>query len=257
MKEEPFYHYPEYYDIAFSRNRKTECDFFESCFKKYANIEVKSLLDIACGTGQHLFRMAERGYRVCGLDISQYNIDFLKDNADRLNISIPPLKADMRDFQTPELFDACICMQDSIGHLLTNDDIIRHFKSVGKSLKKGGLYILDKLIMNDWLNPTSKWVWTQTRKNITVKTTFDTFNNINPVTHLCKESLIFEVSNGKSKKVFRQNHINRIIFPQELLALAEASKCFEFVDWFANFNINKNLNSAKRPVCLVAVFRKI
>ena len=57
------YSAPRLYEIAFDMNRKGEVDFLVHCFKKYARRPVKRVLDIACGTGPHLIRLAERGSR--------------------------------------------------------------------------------------------------------------------------------------------------------------------------------------------------
>ena len=53
---------PRLYEIAFDMNRKGEVDFLVHCFERYAKRPVKRVLDIACGTGPHLMRLAGRGW---------------------------------------------------------------------------------------------------------------------------------------------------------------------------------------------------
>ena len=48
------YSAPRYYEIAFELNRKGEVDFLVHCFKRYSPRRVRSVVDIACGTGPHL-----------------------------------------------------------------------------------------------------------------------------------------------------------------------------------------------------------
>src|SRR6266480_6366180 len=69
---------PHLYEIAFDTNRKLEVDFLVHCFKRHATIPVSRVLDIACGTGPHLIRLADRGYQMSGLDLSAENIAFVK-----------------------------------------------------------------------------------------------------------------------------------------------------------------------------------
>ena len=69
---------PRLYEIAFDMNRKGEVDFLVHCFKRYARRPVRRVLDIACGTGPHLARLADRGYAMAGLDLSPANIEFLR-----------------------------------------------------------------------------------------------------------------------------------------------------------------------------------
>ncbi|HBH02657.1 MAG TPA: class I SAM-dependent methyltransferase, partial [Candidatus Rokubacteria bacterium] len=49
---------PRLYEIAFDMNRKAEVDFLVHCFRRYARRPVRRVLDIACGTGPHLIRLA-------------------------------------------------------------------------------------------------------------------------------------------------------------------------------------------------------
>src|SRR6185369_12923302 len=70
---------PRLYEIAFDMNRKGEVDFLRHCFKRYARGSVRRVLDIACGTGPHLARLADNGYAMAGLDLSRANIDFLRE----------------------------------------------------------------------------------------------------------------------------------------------------------------------------------
>ena len=62
---------PRLYEIAFDMNRKGEVDFLVHCFKRFGRRPIRRVLDIACGTGPHLVRLAERGYQMAGLDLSR------------------------------------------------------------------------------------------------------------------------------------------------------------------------------------------
>ncbi len=73
------YSAPRLYEIAFDTNRKQEVDFLVHCFRRYARRPVRRVLDIACGTGPHLIRLADRGFRMSGLDLSPGNVEFLRE----------------------------------------------------------------------------------------------------------------------------------------------------------------------------------
>ena len=65
------YYYPKYYELIFgNRNFKKECSFIVKLIKKFSGIKVYSILDIACGTGQHMIELSKLGFNVAGLDIS-------------------------------------------------------------------------------------------------------------------------------------------------------------------------------------------
>jgi 2-polyprenyl-3-methyl-5-hydroxy-6-metoxy-1,4-benzoquinol methylase len=250
------YSEPRYYDIGFNILRKMECDFLEACFRKYATMPIKRVLDIACGTGQHLFRMARRGYSMTGLDLSKDNLVYIQERANSSGLAIDMLLGDMVDFQVPEPFDAAICLQDSQGHLLTNDDIIRHFRTVARSLRKGGLYIFDRMIPNNWANPATHWCWTRQQGKVIVRTVFKTLLDLDEVTQVCREEIVLDVMDNGRRRLIRQTYPTRVVFPQELRALIQLAGSFEFVAWHPNFHIHRRLENAKHPIMIVAVLRR-
>ena len=129
------YSAPRYYEIAFDMNRKQEVDFLVHCFRTYAQGPVKTVLDIACGTGPHLIRLGERGFRMSGLDLSPQNIEFLRERAAGKGLDAELFVGDMTRFKLPRPVDAAICMQDSQGHLLTNEAILAHLRCVARALR--------------------------------------------------------------------------------------------------------------------------
>lgn len=76
------YNQAKYYEIAFSFiDAKKQGDLFEKFIRKYGKMDVKSVLDLACGTALQLREMAKRGYRSIGLDASLKMLDYLKNES--------------------------------------------------------------------------------------------------------------------------------------------------------------------------------
>jgi len=250
------YRTPRYYEIAFDQNRKVEVDFLEECFRRYARAAVRRVLDIACGTGPHLLRLAERGYEVSGLDLSPENITYLRHRAAAKGLTVELRVGDMTRFALPAPVDAAICMQDSQGHLLTNPEIIAHLRAVGNALRPGGLYIFDRYIASSWTNPARRWCWTRRRGNVTVRTMFAALERVNPVSQIFREEMEFEVMENGTRKVYRQRHLSRMVFPQELRTLVELAGGFEFVEWFYGFKLRQRLDRARHPLIMITVLRK-
>ena len=251
-----FYHSPVYYHVAFELNRKVETDFLEACFARHAAGPVRHVIDIACGTGHHALRLARRGYRVTGLDLSAASIEFLRDEAKAEGLPVDAVVGDMTDFRLPERADAAICMQDSQGHLLTNDALVAHLRAVAANLRPGGVYIFDRLIPNRWAGPALRWRWTRRRRGITVRTTFRTLEHYDPVRQVCDEVMRFEITDHGQRRVVVQRHQTRIVFPQELRALVALAGGLEFVGWFSNFSLARPLERARGPLMMITVLRR-
>jgi SAM-dependent methyltransferase len=251
------YSAPRYYEIAFDMNRKQEVDFLVHAFRTYARRPIRTVLDIACGTGPHLIRLAERGYRMSGLDLSPENIDFLRQRAAGKGFDVGLHVGDMTEFRLPRTVDAAICMQDSQGHLLTNEAILGHLRSTARAIKKGGLYVFDRYMCSSWTDPARRWSWTRQRGNATVRATFEALKDLNPVTQTFFEDMELEVHENGTRRLYRQRHASRMVFPQELRTLVQRAGGFALVEWFYGFKPHLRLDEAHHPLLMVVVLRKL
>jgi SAM-dependent methyltransferase len=248
---------PLYYHIAFELNRKTETEFLAGCFRRYARIPVRTVLDVACGTGHHSLRLARRGYRITALDLSAPSIAFLAGEARRLGLGVTTVVGDMTDFRLPRPVDAAICMQDSQGHLLTNEALVAHLRAVRRNLRRGGIFVFDRLIPNGWSAPHARWSWERRRRGITVRTTFQTLQDYDPVRQVCYELMRFDITEGGRSRVVTQRHATRIVFPQELRTVVALAGGFELVAWFSNFSFRRPLERSAAALIMIPVLRAV
>ena len=250
------YSAPRLYDIAFDLNRKREVDFLEHCFKRFAKRPVRRVLDIACGTGPHLLRLAARGYRMAGLDLSPENVEFLRKRTRAAGFDTDLVVGDMTNFQLRVRVDAAICMQDSQGHLLTNEQLLDHLRSAAQALRPGGVYVFDRYMASSWTNPARRWSWSRRRGRLIVRATFSALNDVDPVAQVFRERMELEAIENGTRRVYRQTHLSRMVFPQELKSLVALAGGFEFVQWFFGFRPHQVLERSKHPLLMVVVLRK-
>lgn len=98
------------------------------------------VLDVPCGTGRHAAALAERGYTVAGLDISEAALA----EARRVGPSLDLRRGDMRELPWPdESFDAVLNLWTAFGYFETQDEDERVLAEFARVLAPGGVLILD------------------------------------------------------------------------------------------------------------------
>lgn len=107
------------------------------------NLQGATIIDLACGTGSMSVLLAQKGYNVIGVDLSQEMLSVASQKAFENDLSIALYNSAMQSFECPKKADGCICCLDSINHLTKSDDVIDTFKSVYNNLKDDGLFIFD------------------------------------------------------------------------------------------------------------------
>ncbi|MGL5434060.1 MAG: methyltransferase domain-containing protein [Lachnospiraceae bacterium] len=118
-----------------------EKSFFETLFGEYS---VKTVLDCACGTGQHLYMLSQMGFDVSGSDYSESMLEVARNNLEALGKKTPLCQCDFRYLEQKHVdtFDAIICLSTALPHLHTDEDLILALKSMKNRLNKGGLLVL-------------------------------------------------------------------------------------------------------------------
>lgn len=128
--------YAEYYDVIYSnKDYDAEVFYLDEILGRFGR--PNSILDLGCGTGEHMIRLKEFGYTVSGIDLSKGMI------AQARKKGLSTWVADMREFHLGSRFGCCICMFGGIGYLNNIHDFARTLECVGEHLKSNGLFIFD------------------------------------------------------------------------------------------------------------------
>jgi len=112
--------------------------------------------DLGCGRGRHAIPLARRGYRVTGVDLSEKMLSLARDRAVREGISVEWVREDMRTFCRPGSFHLCLSLFTSFGYF-RDEENQRVLDNVAKSLRKGGVLLLDLRNAGKGLNRLEDW----------------------------------------------------------------------------------------------------
>ena len=75
-----------------------------------------TLLDIACGHGRHANSLAQKGYKVTGIDVSRDFLTLARTQAEMSGLQVEYLEQDMRDINFENRFDGALSLFTSFGY---------------------------------------------------------------------------------------------------------------------------------------------
>lgn len=105
-----------------------------------------TVLDLCCGMGRHSLALAEAGYKVTGVDLSEVLLkEALKQDEAQ---AVTFLLGDMRELPVEGPFDAVVNLFTSFGYFQVDEDNGQVFHEISRVLRPGGRFIVD------FLNPS-------------------------------------------------------------------------------------------------------
>ena len=101
------------------------------------------ILDLCCGIGRHSLELAQRGYSIVGVDLTEEYLAEARKHAKSEGLNIEFVRNDMRRFCQIEGFDAVINMFTAFGYFEDMADDKRVLANIYCSLRPGGKLIMD------------------------------------------------------------------------------------------------------------------
>ena len=137
----PLYHliYPDW-----EKSIKHQGEIIDSVIQEIFGGGARDVLDVSCGIGTQALGLATIGYNVTASDLSVEEVDRAKQEAHDRNLTIDFSVADMRKAfnHHKQQFDIVISCDNSIPHLLTDEDILNAIKQFYKCTRPSGNCII-------------------------------------------------------------------------------------------------------------------
>jgi SAM-dependent methyltransferase len=136
----PLYHliYPDWDKSIQRQAAMLNSVIRESC------VDALTVLDVSCGIGTQAIGLAKLGYNVTASDLSPEEVKRAKQEAALRNLSVAFSVADMRQVfnHHARQFDVVISCDNSVPHLLSDEDILTAFRQFYQATRPGGCCII-------------------------------------------------------------------------------------------------------------------
>jgi len=248
----------QYYDMLYGNENKIsdECNFLENIIEQFCQQKPLDILDIGCGTGSHSIVLANRNYRMVGIDQSKKMIEEAIRKSKHTKNAFFKVQ-NMKKIQFPKKFDCAFCLFNSFGYLTDKTDLNKFFSSLHKNLKPNSIFIVEFWNIAS-IKPSPYKNWTKREKDELVlyrleETKFELETN---VLDSKKEFII--LNGNELVDNFKETHRLRCFTFLEMQELLESNN-FQFID-FLDFDSKRRKNFEKpkwETLRVIAIAKKI
>jgi SAM-dependent methyltransferase len=115
-----------------------------------------SVIDLGCGTGRAAVPLAQRGFRVTAVDLSEPMLRVAGEKAAAAGVTVHRLKANIvaLDGLRDGTFDAALCLFSTLGMVAAPDARRRAVAEAYRLLRPGGMFVLH--VHNRWHHGRTK-----------------------------------------------------------------------------------------------------
>lgn len=245
IQSKKIYNLPIYYDIGWSYNISHDIKILINIFNNHVPYKVKNILEAACGAGRFLTSFPKYRYKITGYDINPFMFEYTKNKIIKSDLkdSANIILADMRTAAFDTKFDAAFNSINSLGYLITDEDILSHFIKTAQSLKKNAVYIIHISCAYDKEDFSKEYGdWIEERDGIKVKVIWGVKNQ-DRKNKLNYEYSRLEINDEGKEIILEDNHTMRLWIYEDLKRLIKESKRFTLEAIYDENNKSISLDS--------------
>lgn len=121
---------------------KDWCAYVTSLLNEYG-VSDGLVLDLGCGTGKLTRLLADEGYDMIGVDLSEEMLEVALEHEMENPKQILYLQQDMREFELYGTVRAIVSICDSMNYLMEYEDLVQVLKLANNYLDPKGIFIFD------------------------------------------------------------------------------------------------------------------
>ncbi|MBL0357343.1 MAG: class I SAM-dependent methyltransferase [Chitinophagaceae bacterium] len=133
---------PYYHQLYFNRDEKEAAAFIDKLINHLQPAAAARMLDVACGKGRHSIHLAEKGFDVTGIDLSE---DSIEEALQFQNETLHFYRHDMRLPFWINYFNYAFNFFTSFGYFKTRREHDNAIRTIAQSLKPNGTFVMDYL----------------------------------------------------------------------------------------------------------------
>lgn len=133
---------PYYHHLYFNRDEKEAAGFINKLITHLKPAKGARMLDVACGKGRHALQLANKGFDVTGIDLSE---DSIKEALQYESETLHFYQHDMRLPSWINFFDYAFNFFTSFGYFSTQRENDNAIRTIAQALKPNGTFVMDYL----------------------------------------------------------------------------------------------------------------
>lgn len=127
----------EWYDVILGKDKYENSARFVS--QQLQKFNVKTVLELACGSGLYLFFLKKSGFDIEGLDIGKEMLDVARDRSKAIKL----YQQNMTSFDTKKKYDAILILNSGLALLPNHSLIDKTIKRCHENLNDDGILLID------------------------------------------------------------------------------------------------------------------
>ena len=185
-------------------------------------------------------------------------ITFAREQAAADGVDVSWIAGDMRRFKLPQPVDAALSSFDAMDCMLTNQEVVEHFRAIAGNLTPRGIYVVESTHPRDCpMTGYGNFHYRGERNGTKVAIDWATNKPVpDPLTQVIDVEVTMQVTHDGTVETFTDHARERLLLAQEFVALAKLSDALEVVAFHGDYARGQPFDMSKVARRMIVVMQK-